>query len=225
MFSRFIFEALPAIMLIMISLLILFHSNTASAACSSPDGAESQTRYDFAAHKLFYCNGSAWIEEGPGPTGGLPEGCLEGQIPSWSGTEWICAEDEGGSGGSGYTGPLVSGSKTGEDCDLSGGVALEISAGVYVCYFAVNMLEEDQLFGFGLDTYNCPSGWSAYQNWTKTQAKTCTAGTSCTAPASCTSAGHDFANTARETCTYRYRNDDGCQTGTCRAKLLAMGCI
>ena len=44
-------------------LLCLF-SVSAHAACTSPDGAESQTRYDFGAHKMYYCNNSSWVEMG-----------------------------------------------------------------------------------------------------------------------------------------------------------------
>lgn len=48
-----------------IAILLLFTS-PAWADCSSPDGVESQTRYDFAAHKMFYCNGTQWVESGGG---------------------------------------------------------------------------------------------------------------------------------------------------------------
>lgn len=41
----------------------------ALADCTSPAGAESQTRYDFSTHKLYYCNGTSWIETG-GTAGG-----------------------------------------------------------------------------------------------------------------------------------------------------------
>lgn len=51
-------------------LLFLFLSNQASAACTSPAGGESQTRYDFTAHKLYYCNNTDWIESGGSGGGG-----------------------------------------------------------------------------------------------------------------------------------------------------------
>lgn len=39
-------------------------STPARAACTSPNGQETQTRYDFAAHKLYYCNNTNWVEMG-----------------------------------------------------------------------------------------------------------------------------------------------------------------
>ena len=49
--------------------LVLF-SAPAAASCTSPDGAESQTRYDFTAHKQYYCNGTNWVESGA-PVGAM----------------------------------------------------------------------------------------------------------------------------------------------------------
>lgn len=42
----------------------------AFADCASPSGAESQTRYDFTAHTMYYCNGTDWVEGGGGGGGG-----------------------------------------------------------------------------------------------------------------------------------------------------------
>lgn len=51
-------------------LLVLFSSNQVFAACTSPAGGESQTRYDFTAHKMYYCDNTNWIESGGGGGGG-----------------------------------------------------------------------------------------------------------------------------------------------------------
>ncbi len=40
---------------------LFFLSAPAFADCASPAGVNSQTRYDFAQHKMLYCNGSNWI--------------------------------------------------------------------------------------------------------------------------------------------------------------------
>lgn len=168
-------------------------------------------------------DGSEWVcaEITYGGEGGLPVGCLAGQIPSWNGTAWACADPP--SGGSGYEGPLVSGSKTGADCTLAGGTPYDIGSGNYVCYFPQNMLKAEIIFFIPTGNYSCPDGWSQYQNWSKTGAKNCNAGCS----PQCTTGSHDFANTARETCSYRPKNEDGHCTGTstCRANQLALGCI
>ncbi len=41
----------------------------AHAACTSPDGLASQTRYDSAANKMYYCNNANWVEMGGGTAG------------------------------------------------------------------------------------------------------------------------------------------------------------
>lgn len=199
---------------------LCFFATPARAACTGPEGVESQSYYDFSAHKKYYCNGSTWVDTSPEPSYQLPVGCTAGQIPKSQGGAWVCEDDE--SGGD-YTGPLVSGGKSGMDCSASGGTPWEISSGNYVCYFPRNLLVETVIFFIPLDDWSCPSGWSAYNNWTKTTTKTCTGG-SCGAPTSCNTGGHAFADTARETCTYRY-NNDGCKNGTCKATMDAMGCI
>lgn len=51
-------------LLISALLFTLFISGQAFAACSSPAGVASQTRYDFTAHKLYYCNNTNWVEYG-----------------------------------------------------------------------------------------------------------------------------------------------------------------
>lgn len=64
-------------------LLVVFFSfvfiHPAYADCISPPGAESATRYDFTAHKLYYCDGANWVELG-GAAGGaeIPQGSLCG---------------------------------------------------------------------------------------------------------------------------------------------------
>ena len=40
---------------------LFFLSAPAFADCTSPAGVNSQTRYDFAQHKMFYCDGSNWV--------------------------------------------------------------------------------------------------------------------------------------------------------------------
>lgn len=47
---------------IFIALIVLLTPSIARAACSSPAGAESQTRYDFTSHSLLYCNGTSWVK-------------------------------------------------------------------------------------------------------------------------------------------------------------------
>ncbi len=44
--------------------LAAFVNGSAFAACTSPAGQPSQTRYDFAGNKLYYCNNSVWVEMG-----------------------------------------------------------------------------------------------------------------------------------------------------------------
>jgi hypothetical protein len=41
----------------------------AYAQCSSPEGQETQTRYDFATHEMYYCNNTNWVEMGGGGGG------------------------------------------------------------------------------------------------------------------------------------------------------------
>lgn len=45
----------------------------AFAACTAPPGVSSQTRYDFALHKMFICNGTDWLAIPGGDAGGF--GC------------------------------------------------------------------------------------------------------------------------------------------------------
>jgi len=60
-------------------LLFLFLSNQASAACTSPAGADSQTRYDFTAHKMYYCDNTNWVEMGGG-AGIIPTNIYSGSV-------------------------------------------------------------------------------------------------------------------------------------------------
>lgn len=55
-------------------LTLLFAAPAAMAACNTPAGENSQTRYDFVAHKMFVCNGSTWLEIPGGAGGGM--GCV-----------------------------------------------------------------------------------------------------------------------------------------------------
>jgi hypothetical protein len=213
-------SALMKSLLLLITGVLVAITAPVHAACTSPEGVESQSHYDFVTHKKYYCNGSTWVDVAPPPAIAPPTGCTTGQIPSFQGGAWVCDNDE--SGGD-YTGPLASGSKTGMDCSASGGTPFEISPGAYTCYFPRNQLVETVIFFIPTDIWSCPSGWSAHNDYSKTTAKTCTGG-SCGAPTACTTAAHAFSDVARETCTYRY-NSDGCKNGSCKATLDAMGCI
>ncbi len=152
-------------------------------------------------------------------------------------------------GGGGYTGPLVSGGKTGAQCASAGGVAVPIGAGgtaPYVCKFTMS---------------SCLSGWSPYNNWSTTGNNTCIGyhaapegGTldpsQCSNPAyhlwSCLPAGgtncstgfHTFSNVAVESCSYTVRVGGACnalgtgqcdfwadQPNTCTASKTQIGCI
>lgn len=48
------------------AIMLLFIAVPAQAACNSPTGQDSQTRYDFTAHKMYYCNNTNWVEMGGG---------------------------------------------------------------------------------------------------------------------------------------------------------------
>ena len=65
-------------------------STPAFAACTAPAGAESQTRYDFGTHRMYYCNNSQWVEMGANPLTAL--GCLTGQVPVKTAGGWGCAD-------------------------------------------------------------------------------------------------------------------------------------
>lgn len=60
---------------------LLFSSQSAFAACTSPPGAASQTRYDFGLNKLYYCNDTDWIESGGGG-GVIPTNIFSGTVSS-----------------------------------------------------------------------------------------------------------------------------------------------
>lgn len=56
------------------------------------------------------------------------------------------------------------------------------------------------------DRTSCSSGWTQFKNWTTTTAKTCTGATNDNTKcpvSSCTTGGHDFSNTAPESCNYK----------------------
>lgn len=59
---------------------LLFPSSQAFAACTSPAGAESQSRYDFTAHKLYYCDNTNWIESGGSSGGVIPVKIFSGTV-------------------------------------------------------------------------------------------------------------------------------------------------
>ncbi len=80
-------------------------STAAFAACTSPAGQESQTRYDYAAHKMYYCNNSVWAEMGASAADTLAGlSCAEGETIVMDASGWEC----GSAGGSSdcTTGPI-----------------------------------------------------------------------------------------------------------------------
>ncbi len=48
---------------------VALNANNAYAACTSPPGQASQTRYDSAQNKMYYCNNSTWVDMGGGAAG------------------------------------------------------------------------------------------------------------------------------------------------------------
>lgn len=140
------------------------------------------------------------------------------------------ADEEGcvEAGKSYYTGPLVSGNKTGEDCMAAGGYAEDIGSKNYVCRFAQGLLKRWEILGFPIGDYQCPSGWAQYKQWSQALTTTCKG-----CHSSCTAKGHKFSNTRPDTCRYAsYQVDnDGNRIGscgqqvTCKAEILSMGCI
>ncbi len=116
----------------------------------------------------------------------------------------------------GYTGALVSGGKTGNDCMDAGGRPTAVSGG-YMCQFNGSM-----------NAGACPAGWALYSNMTRTSAKTCTGGSSgCTYSATCTTGSHTLSNTVPETCNYSTRAScsGGCLNQVCTADMFSVGCI
>ncbi len=57
----------------------------AFAACTTPDGVASQTRFDFATHKMLYCDGSNWIQI---PSSGTGKGCVQDGVVVPSGVSY-----------------------------------------------------------------------------------------------------------------------------------------
>lgn len=67
--------------LILTLFLLLFSSNQAQAACASPVGAASQTRYDFAGQKMYYCDNTNWVEMGGSAGSGVsPTNVFTGSV-------------------------------------------------------------------------------------------------------------------------------------------------
>lgn len=78
-------------------------AQSASAApCSDPDGVEGELVYNTTYKVVQFCNGTLWIG-----MGGLNDigsdndtlaalGCLNDQVPKWSGSNWTCAVDDAG---------------------------------------------------------------------------------------------------------------------------------
>ena len=63
--------------IICLVLFSLFISSSAFADCTAPDGLESQTRYDFGTHKMYFCNGASW-----------QEGSADGRIGAVTNNRW-----------------------------------------------------------------------------------------------------------------------------------------
>ncbi len=123
------------------------------------------------------------------------------------------------SSGANYTGPLIAGGKTGEDCMDAGGRPTNIGNG-YICQMNGGL-------SFLATGGSCPVGWNRYQSWSRTVAN------SCGGISSCTTGSHKFQNTAQETC-YHYtaskggsdRQAGGVATSTtCAAHFFSVGCI
>lgn len=65
--------------LLLVSVLSFFSIGLAHAQCTSPGGAESQTRY--SANKLYYCGNGSWHEvPGGGSGGGGGRHCVVGSV-------------------------------------------------------------------------------------------------------------------------------------------------
>ncbi len=62
---------------------VMILSHGVMAACSSPSGSASQTRYDFGANKYYFCDNTDWVEIGGG--GGGDGGSGSCGLP-WGGT-------------------------------------------------------------------------------------------------------------------------------------------
>ena len=58
-------------------LVLITLPSSARADCLSPAGLESQTRYDFATHKMYFCNGTDW-----------QEGSADGRIGAVTSNKW-----------------------------------------------------------------------------------------------------------------------------------------
>lgn len=122
------------------------------------------------------------------------------------------------SSGANYTGPLIAGGKTGEDCMDAGGRPTNIGNG-YICQMNGGLKFIDTAQG-------CPAGWTRYQNWSRTVANSCSSMTSCN------TGSHKFQNTAQEWCSYYTpsRGNSDRQAGgiaqatSCEAHFFSVGC-
>jgi hypothetical protein len=72
---------------------VMILSHGVMAACSSPSGSASQTRYDFGANKYYFCDNTDWVEIGGGGGGGGNANCGLNTL-SWGG----CSKTTGTSG-------------------------------------------------------------------------------------------------------------------------------
>ena len=64
---------------------LFFFTSSAFAACTSPAGVASQTRYDSSANKLYYCNDADWVEMGGGSGGGVGSNWSPNLGYAWAG--------------------------------------------------------------------------------------------------------------------------------------------
>ena len=132
------------------------------------------------------------------------------------GSSWTALGEAGGD--ISYTGPLVNGIHTADDCTNVGGVVYSIGDDDYICRFNYGSNNSQRCFS---------AEWTQYQNWSLTSVQTCV-GTSCN---SCTTGSHStFEDTPIETCAYQSADyqQDSCgnvrSQRTCEAYKNSVGC-
>lgn len=145
-----------------------------------------------------YTKGATSYSEGPCTS--ETRLCFNGMLSGANGFETCVAEPE--------TTPLADSTKTIADC-LGAGGQLAQADSKYICKRA---------------TSSCWSGWSRYQRWSTTTASSCSG--SCASPKSCTTVAHGWANESAETCSYTSAGTKAiyCNSETCTAKTVAVGC-